>query len=169
MEFITLSGTEVPDWCDDELFRRVKDRTTGGEFVAIVVSTCIPHFVEKLCGCSGSDVHGLKGLRPDNKEHVRTETLSVFRCIEVVQIIHSMCMPWVWVLPEFPNCVFQLPDMHVVVQSPGVLERSLAGCDVLVGNIRSLADFVMSGVRESAVVCHERVCFERLLQTWTPS
>ena len=28
VEFINLSGTAVLDWCDDELFRRVKDRTT---------------------------------------------------------------------------------------------------------------------------------------------
>ena len=53
-----------------------------------------------------------------------------------------------------------------MVQSPGVFERSLNGCDVLVGNIngegKSLADFVMSGVRESAVVCHERVCFKNM-------
>ena len=30
---INLSGTEVLDLCVDELFRRVKDRVTGGEHV----------------------------------------------------------------------------------------------------------------------------------------
>ena len=34
---INLSGTEVLDWCVDELLRRVNDRVTGGEFTAIVV------------------------------------------------------------------------------------------------------------------------------------
>ena len=52
--------------------------------------------------------------------------------------------------------MFQLPEMHGVVQSPGVLERSLDVGDVLVGNIigesRSLVDLVASGIRESAVV-----------------
>ena len=48
MEFITLSGTEVLDWCDDELFRRVKDRITGGEFVAILVSTVF-HILSENC------------------------------------------------------------------------------------------------------------------------
>ena len=134
------------DWCDDELFRRVKDRTTGGEFVAVVLSPPYSTFCRKIRGCPGADVYGLKGLRPDDKEFVRTETLIVFRCIEVLQIIHSMCMPWVLVMPAFPNLVFQLPEMHGVVQSPGVLERSLCVGDVLVGNIngesRSLVDFV---------------------------
>ena len=97
MEFITLSGTEVLDWCDDELFRRVKDRITGGEFVAILVSTVFHILSENCVGA----VDPTCMVWPE--EHVRTETLSVFRCIEVVQIIHSMCMPWVWVLPEFPN------------------------------------------------------------------
>ena len=59
-------------------------------------------------------------------------------------------------MPAFPNFVFQLPEMHGVVQSPGVLERSLDVGDVLVGNIngesRSLVDLVTSGIRESAVV-----------------
>ena len=52
--------------------------------------------------------------------------------------------------------MFQLPEMHGVVQSPGVLERSLDVGEVLVGNIkgecRSLVDLVTSGIRESAVV-----------------
>ena len=60
------------------------------------------------------------------------QRLCVFRCIEVVQISHSKCKPWVWVLPESPSFVSQLPEMHVVEQSPGVLERSLDVGDVLV-------------------------------------
>ena len=142
MEFIKLSGTAVLDWSDDELSRRVKDRITGGEFVAVVLSPPYSTFCLKFRGCT--------------REIVRTETLIVFRCIKVLQIIHSICMPWVLVMPAFPDFVFQLPEMHGVVQSPGVLERSLDVGDVFVGNIngesRSLVDFVTSGIRESAVV-----------------
>ena len=166
VEFINVSGTAVLDWCDDELFRRVKDRITGGEFVAVVLSPPYFTFCLKFRGCTGADVYGLKGLRPDDKEFVRTETLIVFRCIRVLQIIHTMCMPWVLMMPAFPNFVFQLPEMHGVVQSPAVLERSLDVGDVLVGNIngenRSLVDFVTSGIRESAVVFDG----ERVSKTW---
>ena len=46
--------------------------------------------------------------------------------------------------------------MQVVVQSPGVLERSLDVCDVLVGNINtecsSLVGCVTSGLRDSSLV-----------------
>ena len=42
VEFINLFGTAVLDLCDDELFRRVKDRIIGGEFVAVVLSP--PYF-----------------------------------------------------------------------------------------------------------------------------
>ena len=154
--FINLSGTAVLDWCDGELFRRVKDRITGGEFVAVVLSPPYSTFCRRFRGCIGADVYGLKGLRPDDKEVVRAETLIVFRCIEVSLIIHSMCMPWVLVLPAIPNFVFQLPEMHGLVQSPGVLERSLDVGDVLIGNIngecRSLVDSVTSGIRDFAVV-----------------
>ena len=45
------SGTDALDWCDDELFRRVKDTLTVGEFVAIVVSPLrIAHFGERFVG-----------------------------------------------------------------------------------------------------------------------
>ena len=137
MEFINLSGTAVLDWCDDELFWRVKDRITGGEFVAVVLSPPYFTFCRKFRGCIGADVYGLKGLRPDDKKFVRTETLIVFRCIEVLQIIHSMCVPWVLVMPAFPNFVFQLPEMHGVVQSPGVLERSLVMSSLATSMVRA--------------------------------
>ena len=101
-------------------------------------------------------MYGLKGLQPDDKEVVRTETLIVFRCIEVLLIIHSLCIPWVLILPATPSFVFQLPEMHGLVQSPGVFERTLDVGDVLVGNVngecRSLVDSVTSGIRESAVL-----------------
>ena len=84
----------------------MKDRVTGGEFVAVVLSPPYFTFCRKFRGCIGADVYGLKGLRPDDKELVRMETLIVFRCIEVLQIIHSMCMPWVLVMLAFPKfCV----------------------------------------------------------------
>ena len=107
---------------------------TGGEFVAIVLSLPYSTFCRKFRGCTGASVYGLKGLRQDDIEFVRTETLVVFRFIEVLQIMHSMCMPWVLVMLVFPNFVFQLPEMHGVVQSSGVLERSLG-----VGDVSSLA------------------------------
>ena len=154
--FINLSGTAVLDWCDDELFRRVRDRITGGEFVAVVLSPPFLTFCRRFRGCIGTDVYGLKGLQPDDKEVVRTETLVVFRCIEVLLIIHSLCIPWVLILPATPSFVFQLPEMHGLVQSPGVFERTLDVGDVLVGNVngecRSLVDSVTSGIRESAVL-----------------
>ena len=50
--FINLSGTAVLDWCDGELFRRVKDRITGGEFVAVVLSPRISHSVGDFGGAS---------------------------------------------------------------------------------------------------------------------
>ena len=159
VEFIKLSGTAVLDLCDDELFRRVKNRITGDEFVAVVLSPPYSTFCRKFRGCTGADVHGLKGLRLDDKEFVRTETLVVFRCIEVLQIIHSVRMPWVLVMPAFPNFVFQSPEMHGVVQ-PGVLERSLDVGDVLVG--RSLVDFVTHGIREICSGVRWRVCFENM-------
>ena len=46
VKFINLSDTEVLDWFDDELFRRVKDRLTGGEFVAMVLSSPSLHSAE---------------------------------------------------------------------------------------------------------------------------
>ena len=63
VEFFNLSGTAVLDWCDDELFRRVTDRITGGEFVAVVLSHPCFTFCWKFRGCTGADVYGLKGLR----------------------------------------------------------------------------------------------------------
>ena len=36
--FIDLSDAAVLDWCDDELFKRVLDRITGSDFVAVVLS-----------------------------------------------------------------------------------------------------------------------------------
>ena len=98
VEFNNLSGTAVSDWCDDELFRRVKDRVTGSEFVAVVLLPPYFTFCRTFRQCTGADVYGW----PD----VRMETLIVFRCIEVLQIIYSMCMPWVLVMPTFPNFVF---------------------------------------------------------------
>ena len=81
-------------------------------------------------------------------------------------MIHSMCMSWVLVMRAFPSFVFQLPEMHGLVQSPGVLDRSLDVGDIIVGNIngvsRSLVDFVTSGIRESAVVFDG----ESVSQTW---
>ena len=74
VEFINLSGTAVLGWCDDELFRRVKDRITGGEFVAVVLSPPYFTFCRKFRGCTGADVYGSKGLRPDDQELVRMET-----------------------------------------------------------------------------------------------
>ena len=68
VEFINLSGTAVLDWCDDEMFRCVKDRITGGEFVAVVLSPPYFTFCRKFRGCIGADVYSLKGLRPDDKE-----------------------------------------------------------------------------------------------------
>ena len=50
--FINLSGTAVLDWCDDELFRRVRDRIAGGEFVAVVLSPRFSHFVVDFEGAS---------------------------------------------------------------------------------------------------------------------
>ena len=76
VEFINLSGTEVLDWCDNELFRRVNDRQAG-EFVVIVVSYPYSTFRRKCRGGTGSDVYGLNGLWPDDKEVVKTETLCV--------------------------------------------------------------------------------------------
>ena len=103
----------------------------------------------------------------------------MFRCIEVLQIIHSMCMPWVLVTLAFPNFVFQLPEVYGVVQSPGVLERSLDVGDVFVGNIngesRSLVDFVTSGIREYAVVFDGEFVSKthghswQLMYIWTPN
>ena len=154
--FIDLSDTAVLDWCDGELFKRVKDRITDGDFVAVVLSPPYSTFCRRFRGCIGTDVYGLKGLRPDDKEIVRAETLIVFRCIEALQIIHSMCMPWVFVLPAIPNFVFELPEMHGLLQSPGIFDRSLDVGDVLVGNINgecsSLVDLVTFGIRDSTVV-----------------
>ena len=48
--FIDLSGTAVLDWCDGELFRRVKDRMTGGEFWQLSCHPRIPHFVGDFAG-----------------------------------------------------------------------------------------------------------------------
>ena len=148
--FIDLSGIALLDWCDDELFKRVKDRITGGEFVAVVLSPPYSTFCQEFRGCTGSEVYGLKGLRPSNKEMVRTETLIVFRCIEVLQVIHSMCMPWVFILPAIPRFVFELPEMQGVLQSPGVFDRSLDVGEALVGNINgecnSLVDLVEFGI-----------------------
>ena len=124
--------------------------------MAVVLSPPYSTFCRRFRGCIGTDVYGLKGLRPDDKEVVRAETLIVFRCIEVLQIIHSICMPWVLVLPAIPNFVFELPEMHGLMQSPGIFDRSLDVGDVLVGNIngecRSLVDLVTSGIRDSTVV-----------------
>ena len=58
--FINLSGTAVLDWCDDELSRRVRDRITGGEFVAVVLSPPFLTFCRRFRGCIGTDVYGLK-------------------------------------------------------------------------------------------------------------
>ena len=155
VESINLSGTEVLDRFDDELFRCGKDTFIGGEFLAIVLSLPYSTFCRNFRRCTGSDVCGLNGLRPDDNELVRTETLCVFRCVNVVQV-SSKCRPWGWVLPVFPSFVFQLPEMHVVVQSSGVIERSLDGCDVFVGNIyavcSSRVDCVTSGNRDSVLV-----------------
>ena len=134
----------------------MKDRITGGDFVAVVLSPPYSTFCQEFRGCTGTDVYGLKGLRPSNKEMVRTETLIVFRCIEVLQVIHSMCMPWVFILPAIPKFVFELPEMHGVLQSPGVFDRSLDVGDALVGNINgecnSLVDLVEFGIRDSTAV-----------------
>ena len=154
--FIDLSGIALLDWCDDELFKRVLDRISGGDFVAVVLSPLYSTFCQKFRGCFGTDVYGVKGLRPSDKEIVRTETLIVFRCFEVLRVIHSMCMPWVFVLPAIPRYVLELPKLHGVLQSPGVFDRSLDVGDVLVGNINgecsSLVDLVEIGIRDSTAV-----------------
>ena len=154
--FIDLSDTAVLDWCDGELFKRVKDRITDGDFVAVVLSPPYSTFCRRFRGCTGTDVYGLKGLRPYDKEIVRTETLIVFRCIEVLRVIHSMCMPWVFILPAIPKFVFELPELHGLLQSPGIFDRSLDVGDVLVGNINgecsSLVDLVAFGIRDSTMV-----------------
>ena len=46
--FINLSGTAVLDWCDGELFRCVKDRITGGEVVAVVLSPPVFHILSEI-------------------------------------------------------------------------------------------------------------------------
>ena len=96
----------------------MRDRITGGEFAAVVLSPPFLTFCLRFRGCIGTDVCGLKGLQPDDFEVVRTETFFVFRCIEVLLIIHSSCIPWVLILPATPSFVFQLPEMHGRLQSP---------------------------------------------------
>ena len=87
--FINLSGTAVLDWCDDELFRRVRDRITGGEFVAVVLSPPFLTFCCRFRGCIGTDVYGLKGLQPDDKEVVRTVPLHR-GFIDYPQLVHTL-------------------------------------------------------------------------------
>ena len=93
------------------------------------------------------------------------KTLCVFRCIEVVQVVHNMCLPWDWVLPEIQMFVFHLPEMHVVVQSPGVLESLwmlvMSSLELSMDSA-GLSSLVTFGVYESAVVSGN----ESPLRTW---
>ena len=125
VEFINLSGSGVLDECDDELFWRVKDRLPGG--LAVVVPPSVFYMLWKISWVNWIRRVWFEWTLAGRQRYCgRRRSLCVFRCIEVVQIIHRKWKKW----------VFQLQEIRGVVQSPGVLERSLDVCDVFIGNIK---------------------------------
>ena len=156
VKIINLSGIEVLDWWDDELFRRVKDRKNRQGVHGNCRVTSVFHTLSKISlvirrvwfertparqhrTCQDGDVECVPLHRgcTDHPQHVHAVGLGAARISQV--------------------CVSIDTDAR---------EKSLDSCDVFVGNIngenRSLADFMMSGVRASAVVCPE----ESVSRTW---
>ena len=138
-----------------EHVRHVKDRVTGGEVAAYVVSPLYSTFCRKFRGCNESDVHGLKGLwlaaknLSGRRRCVCSVASKLYRSSTACACCGSECFR------NSPIVCFNCQRCALWCSHLAFLKRSLDVCDVLTGNIngesRSSADLVTSGVRESAV------------------
>ena len=109
---INLSGIEVFVWWDDELFRRVKDRKTGREFMAIVASPpCSTHcrkfrWLSDVCGLKGTPARQHRTCQDGDVECVPLHR----GCTDHPQHVHAVGFGC---CQNFPSLCFNCQKMHV--------------------------------------------------------